>query len=220
MRFFELLGNAMAGALDVSVGMLIAASLAYVLGVPFEAWFFILGAVFALLPDIDIALPILRGSVTGDHRATLMHRPALILGATALVGGLASAYAGTLFFLLCPLAALLWHYLHDTGGWIFGQGAIAWKWPFASTFYSFDGAPEGSLMSHSEWVRIHWLMAGALSRKELSAASLLLGLAIAIPYGALLGLLAAAAGALMSIAAWAAYARYAKTRPAHTHAAY
>lgn len=199
----------MAGALDVCVGMLIAALFSYGLGLPFEPWFFLIGALFALLPDIDIALPILKGNVEGDHRATLMHRPALILGAVALLGSLASVYAGTIFFLLCPLLSLLWHYLHDTGGWLFGAGAIAWKWPLAATPLSFGGMHEAPTLTHSEWIRVHWLMAGALSRKELGAASLCLGLALAISYGPLTGAIAAAAAVLMTMVVWTAYALYA-----------
>lgn len=206
MRLFELLGNAMAGALDVSVGMLIAAAVSYGLGLPFEPWYFLVGALFALLPDSDIAIPILNGTVEGDHRATLMHRPALTLGATALFGAILSAYAGTLFWLFCPVLALLWHYVHDTGGWLFGNGAIAWKWPFTTTFHTFGAVPEEPAMPHSEWVRSHWLMAGALSRKELAAASVCLGLALAIPYGPLAGAVAFLAASLATLAAWGAYA--------------
>ena len=196
----------MAGALDASVGMLIAAALAYGFGLSFSPWLLLFGAFCALLPDFDILLPILQENVVGNHKLTLLHAPSFVLGLAVILGGMGSLYADSFFWLACPVLCLLWHYLHDTGDWFFGSGAVAWGWPYTTTLYASTGARILETIPHTVWIETEWLVSTPLSRKEIAAASICIGLAVSIPYGPLWGMLIASSSAFMAVAVWALYA--------------
>lgn len=203
----------MAGSLDVGVGMLIAASLSFAYGLEAHPpYVLVFGALFALLPDFDIVLPILKGNIEGNHRLTLFHAPLLTLGIVAFFGAIGSFYAGNIFWLVCPLVCVLWHYIHDTEGWFLGNGAIAWAWPYRKTTYTFKGPTILEEGSHDEWLTTNWLKPASLSIKELGLGALFVGAAIAFFYGSFWGCAAGVAAVLAVLIVWVCYARYIKMR--------
>lgn len=172
-----LIGNALAGFLDAGMGAFIAAATLWALGTEPALWHLPAGAALALLPDFDILPAILRmREVTGNHRATLLHRPLLVIPAAALaafaLGGLAWGAAA----FLC----VLWHFAHDTPP--LSQGGIAWLWPFDARYWSLKGpaAPHAPTLSHRAWIEKHWLALSPLLLIELGAGVAALALAFLI----------------------------------------
>lgn len=172
-----LLGNALAGSLDLSMGALIAAATLSSFGIQPELWHLALGAVLAVLPDFDIVVPILSGrEAQGNHHTTLMHRPVLIIPAAALVAYIAGGQAWGMVAFLC----VSWHYLHDTPP--LGMGGIAWLWPLDHRYWSPWGPSEPALggMTHHAWLKKYWLQLSPLSSMEIGAGLMALALALLI----------------------------------------
>jgi hypothetical protein len=138
------LANALAGYLDFCMGTLIAAVCAAYAGQAPTVGLLLWGALFALLPDVDLVWPILRGHVRAgyDHRVTLMHRPLFVLVLTCA----AVSWSGTGLCLVVALLGLVWHYLHDT------PDGVAWLWPFSARKFlePQPGQP------HEKWVEETW----------------------------------------------------------------
>lgn len=205
-RILRLIGNGMAAALDVSIGMLIAALIARAISLDIEPYHLLAGALLALLPDFDIFLPVLKDDVGGLHRETLMHRPALILPLSAIAGAAASYYTGTSFWLFCSIICPLWHYLHDTSGWWFGAGGIAWAWPINDTLYTLKGPWTPPHHEHAAWVEREWLTPSALSSKEIGAGSIASGLAVGTAFGPFEGTTFFLFSLLMTAVVWSLHA--------------
>lgn len=172
-----LLGNALAGFLDLSMGAALAAVTLSAFGMQPEPWHLAVGAALAVLPDFDILLPVLRmREVTGNHRTTLMHRPLLLVPLAALaafaLGG--PAWGATAF------ACALWHFAHDTPP--LSAGGIAWLWPFDERYWSPHGAAEPRMpgMPHHEWLKKYWLRPSPLLLMEIGAGLMALALALLI----------------------------------------
>ncbi len=105
--------------LDIGVGILLAAGIAEVFGVPLTPVLVVFGIVAALFPDIDI---VTAAFGRWRHRE-ITHYPLLYV----------PVCAAAFFFLPLPYAVLLTlgiaaHFVHDTIG--IGWG-IAWLWPFS-----------------------------------------------------------------------------------------
>lgn len=95
-----------------------------------------IGSLFALSPDIDCAWQFLRGRhARNDHHQYITHRPIFGVSVALLLGGAYGVATG--MWLWCAVAPLLvlWHYLHDTEGFL-GRG-IAWLWPISPWHYGF-----------------------------------------------------------------------------------
>ena len=178
-----LLGNALAGFLDLSMGAALAAITLSAFGMRPELWHLAVGAALAVLPDFDILLPILRmREVTGNHHATLMHRPLLVMPAAALAAFLLGGPAWGLAALLC----VSWHFAHDTPP--LGMDGIAWLWPFDERYWSPYGAAEPRIsgLPHYEWLRKYWLTPSPLLLMEIGAGLMALALALLIASRAIL----------------------------------
>ncbi len=207
MRFFHFIGNCMAGALDVSVGMLIAALLVWFVGdqpiVPQLA----VGVLLVLLPDFDIVQPIFQSKViVGNHRETKMHIPLLVVPISSICGGFITFMTGDFFWLGCFFLCPLWHYLHDTGGWFLGNGALPWKWPYESTLCSFGNSLKYEEQPHSDWLEKRWLRRSPLSVKELSVGYVASGVAVTLTFSWVEGLCFAMFALLSTLIVWNLYA--------------
>lgn len=172
-----LLGDALAGTLDLCIGALIASATLSTLGYEVAPWHLVVGAILAVLPDFDIIPAVLtdRKGIE-DHRTTLMHRPLLVIPAATLVAFLIGGEAWGLVAFLC----VAWHYLHDTPP--LSPGGIAWLWPFDTRFISVFGVeePRSGFMGHDEWVRTYWLRPTMRSVSEVGVGLVALVLAIVI----------------------------------------
>lgn len=172
-----LLGNALAGFLDLAMGAALAALALSAFGIHPALWHLLIGSVLGVLPDFDIIPTILLGrEAAGNHRTTLMHRPLFLapLAAIAayLVGGQAWGAAA--------LACVTWHYLHDTPP--LSMGGIAWLWPLDSRYWSPWGPsePHAGGMSHHAWLKKYWLRPSPLLYMEVGSGLMALALALFI----------------------------------------
>jgi len=130
--------------LDIGIGILLSI---------WTSWFFhtdltftlvLAGIAFALLPDIDFFVELIRhGSVGGkvirEHRE-LTHFPIIYIPIAIFVFAIFGAM-WTLFFIL----ALFAHFLHDSIG--LGWG-IKWFWPFSRKAYKFFSEENGKFSFH------------------------------------------------------------------------
>lgn len=176
-RMLMLIGDALAGFLDLCVGALVASAALSALGHAVHPWHLALGAALAVLPDFDIILPILtdRRGIEGHH-TTLMHRPLFLIPAASLAAYALGGGAWELVAFLC----VAWHFAHDTPP--LSPGGIAWAWPFSAKFVSVFGAeePHGGSIAHDEWIRRYWLRPSARSVSEIGAGAAALALALLI----------------------------------------
>ncbi|TSC89816.1 MAG: hypothetical protein G01um10143_306 [Parcubacteria group bacterium Gr01-1014_3] len=143
----KVVGNGMAAALDLSMGIFIVFLASKVAGREIAVSALVIGAILAVLPDFDVIFMFLgRGKVYGDHHQMWPHRPAIVIPVVVLLGW----FLGGVFWGIVGGACVFWHYIHDTRG--FGGGGIAWFWPLSKKYYSLKGAedPKDSLMAQSE----------------------------------------------------------------------
>jgi hypothetical protein len=170
-----LFGSALAGSMDLAVGVLIATIISSAMSVPVVWWHLLVGAVLAILPDFDIIFQIVTfGHVNSAHHRSPLHRPVLLLPLITIVGWL----AGGEWLAYTAFICVLWHYVHDTKG--FGGGGIAWAWPFSKKYWSLTGSHELYHMNHAQWIENYWLKPTKLSIREVMVALLALVLALAI----------------------------------------
>ena len=117
--------------LDIGVGILMAFGVGTYYAVPVDRMLIIAGVIFALLPDTDYLIHLMRGNSSRNaHRhRDLLHYPLLLIPAGILVlypfGAAWSALFG-----FCALA----HFIHDSIG--IGWG-VQWLWPLGDQHYSF-----------------------------------------------------------------------------------
>jgi hypothetical protein len=145
-----LIGNALAGYMDFGLGALIATVVSLWWNVAPEWWYLLIGAFFALLPDLDVVVTILAGKPSNiDHHQTLLHRPTFMLPLVALILFIS---AGAFWSTLATLC-LLWHYLHDTKG--LSEGGVAWFWPVSKKYWSLTGGymPHHIIPDHLQWIQ-------------------------------------------------------------------
>ena len=161
-------GNLMAAVMDAGIGMLIAAMVGLYFGETLPWWGLLLGAAFALLPDIDLVPAVLwRGTFHFDHRQTPFHRPLLLIPLIAFITYL----FGGLMWAMIALLGLLWHFLHDTN-FLDDTYGVAWLWPFSDQFWSLRGSfPPPRPQPHEDWVKLNWLRPTSVSVRELGIGS-------------------------------------------------
>jgi len=163
-RINWLIANGMAAFFDFAVGCLIAALVSNYAGVDI-GWWFLLGGIFGLLPDLDFIVPVIRQAFDGkiieeNHHESVFHWPLpIILAALAaylLGGGMWAAIVG-----LCIMA----HYLHDA--FMMGRAGIAWFLRPRAAHWKVIGGKDPSQVEHREWIRNNWLRPSSLSIAEL-----------------------------------------------------
>lgn len=132
-----------AALLDIVMGVSVVFALGEMLGESINEFQYLIGSALALFPDIDYGWQIVRGrNAKDDHHQYLMHRPLFGLVCAPLLG---YALGGTFWALVAGIL-VLWHYVHDTEGFL-GRG-VAWLWPFSSWYY-------GICFSKMKIVRAH-----------------------------------------------------------------
>lgn len=177
-----LFGSALAAFMDFGVGVLIAAVVAEFIGVEIPIWFLAIGGVLALLPDFDIALPILTlRAPEGNHRETLFHRPVFLLPLATV----ATWFIGGEYWALTTFLCVLWHYIHDTKP--LSEGGIAWFWPLSHNYWSLMGAEDPknvnvstSPAEHNAWIEKNWLRLSPMLIREVSLGVIALVLALGL----------------------------------------
>lgn len=126
--------------LDLAFGLTAAWLLARFYGTPFPQTTLLLGAVFAVLPDIDFPIEWLsRGTVGGKklgfHRE-ITHYPLIYLPIIAMIAFLAGSFWAILLSL-----GLIFHFLHDSLGMGWG---VKWLWPFDRRNFKFFSDKNGA----------------------------------------------------------------------------
>lgn len=117
--------------LDIGLGIFIAFFVSSVWEVPVNGVWIGAGILFALLPDADYLIHLIRGNSSRNaHRhRDLFHRPLLFLPA-GMLAFYSVGIAWSVLFGLCALA----HFIHDSIG--IGWG-VQWLWPLGDKHYSF-----------------------------------------------------------------------------------
>lgn len=130
MSLRKFIGLFQIAALDLVTGLFIAHVLYLFSGNPTPLWAYVLGAIMAVIPDLDI-LPFVFRQQPPDltHRNTVIHQPLLFIVLPTLI-----------LFFFSSSVALLWalplifHYLHDTFGTSMG---LQWLYPFSRLKFAF-----------------------------------------------------------------------------------
>jgi hypothetical protein len=117
--------------LDTGFGILIAVTIAKILGIKASASFIIWGVLFALSPDVDAVLNIFRphGMQHTHRHRDILHYPLIFIP----LGTLVIFFISPIHSLLFALCSLM-HFLHDSIG--IGWG-VQWLFPFKRDHYSF-----------------------------------------------------------------------------------
>ena len=166
IRILFLAAIGMAAFLDFSTGALIVFTLGLASGVNVPLWQVGVGGVLALLPDFDILTQALASRLmdrhsTGDHRATVMHAPLIMLPACTFLGWF---FRGP-FWATATFLCLLYHYVHDSR--VFSVGDIDWLWPLTNRKLPW--------MDTKEWLQKYWLHPTKTSVTECFVGVVLIG---------------------------------------------
>ncbi len=140
--------------IDILAGILMSLGVAHIFEIQITLWWLLLGALFALLPDVDFLIEFIQcgtvgGKKLGSHRV-LTHVPLLFLIPAVLLYIFMSTPLA-LLFLLC----ILWHFAHDIHAMGYGYRLF---YPFSTRFYKFFSDTEGNYcydLSHlvTSWTR-------------------------------------------------------------------
>lgn len=135
--------------LDIGIGILLSIWTSWFFHVDLMFTLILTGIIFALLPDIDFFIELIKhgnvgGKVIREHRE-LTHFPIIYIPVAILVYVVFGAMWATLFSL-----AIFAHFLHDSVG--IGWG-IKWFWPFSKKAYKFFSEKDGRF---SNRVIISW----------------------------------------------------------------
>lgn len=118
--------------LDIGIGLIAAFLAAPYFDISF-AWLCVLSVIFALLPDLDAIVQLVRSRSVGklqyDHR-DLFHRPIPYILLGGLLVLLLCGWKWALLFSILSLG----HFIHDSIG--IGWG-ISWLYPFNYRYYKF-----------------------------------------------------------------------------------
>ncbi len=139
--------------MDVCVGIMLG-TLVFKATNELALWRVGVTGLLAVLPDIDIVWPVLRGRVHSNHRLSPMHLPLPVLLVSTAVAGLVGGWGWADATFLC----VLWHYIHDTPP--LSTGVIPWLWPFVPR------APDEEEVDHHQWLKEHWLVMSPMLKRE------------------------------------------------------
>jgi hypothetical protein len=182
-KMFYLAANGMAAFMDAAVGSLIAVLIALLLGHPLSWWEpFAIGAIFGLLPDFDILVPIIWTGITGhklkhQHHESVMHWPLVVLpAATVVVWYFFGEYWGVAAFFCIAM-----HYIHDMV--MMGYDGPGWFVRLHRTYWARRGAVEPADSDHKHWIAVNWLRPSLLSVREIAIGDIALSMSIALVTG-------------------------------------
>lgn len=166
----------LAAYMDFGVGILIAAHLwgHWLRQIP-SFWNLLGGGVFALLPDFDIVVPILRGDIGFDHHQLWTHFPAFMIP----IGGVLGYFLGGWRVALLGSICVTWHFIHDSPPL---GGGIAWTWPLSREYFSLTGAhiPQPPIETIRGGIHALWGHANMFAAREILFGTLALSLAAVV----------------------------------------
>lgn len=131
MWFWTFVSLGLAGILDLAAGALLVHLLSGYFSHPLEWWQYAVGAFLGASPDIDL-LSWFLGKNVYEHHEYLTHRPIVGIPLAVVFGW----FLGGTFWATAAGIGALWHYLHDTEGFLcLSNGGIAWFWPFSKKYW-------------------------------------------------------------------------------------
>lgn len=138
--------------IDILVGILLALGVTHIFNIPPTGEWILLGAIFALLPDIDFIFEFIKrgtvgGKKLGAHRV-LTHIPLLFVLPAALLYVFFGAPV-TALFTLC----IIWHFVHDSNAMGYGNRLL---WPFSKRFYKFFSDKQGNYQYNWSHILVSW----------------------------------------------------------------
>jgi len=196
MPVLFLAATGMAAFLDFSIGTLIVFTAGSATGVEIQVWHIAIGGILALLPDFDLIVRALLLWLTGrryegDHRASVMHAPLIMLPTCTLLGW----FLGGSFWAMTTFLCLFYHYVHDSR--IFSVGDINWLWPLTNRKLPW--------MDQKEWFEQFWLRPTKTSVAELCIGVTALGYVVSVYVGPQIAMALAAVVVFINIATWTFY---------------
>ncbi|OGZ05693.1 MAG: hypothetical protein A2762_02545 [Candidatus Lloydbacteria bacterium RIFCSPHIGHO2_01_FULL_54_11] len=142
MWFWRLASLGCAGVLDLVAGLFFTHLLSGYFAHPLFWWQYAIGALLGASPDIDLFYACIRKNATGHHEY-LTHRPIVGIPLAIVVGWV----LGGEFWAWCAGVGVLWHYLHDTQGFLcLYDSGLAWCWPFSKKYW---GVQDGKIVSQT-----------------------------------------------------------------------
>lgn len=141
--------------IDILAGIILSLGVAHIFEMPLNPWWILLGAIFALLPDLDFFVEYFqRGTVGGKklgaHRV-LTHIPLLFVVPAILLYVFVSTPLAILF-----LVCILWHFAHDSHAMGYGYRLL---YPFSNKFYKFFSDKEGNYKYDTKHILTSWTKA-------------------------------------------------------------
>jgi hypothetical protein len=138
--------------IDTLAGFIFATITAYFFHIQLTLEWLLLGALFALLPDVDFFIELAQrktvgGKKLGAHRI-LTHIPLLFLLLGIVLFFLFEKEVVTLFAL-----GAVWHFLHDAHAMGYGYRML---WPFSKKFYKFFSDREGKYCYDTKHFLVAW----------------------------------------------------------------
>lgn len=135
MWFWKIVALGFAGILDLAAGLLIVHVLSVYFAHPLVWWQYAIGAFLGASPDIDLFYAFWKNNATGHHDY-LTHRPIIGIPLATTIGWI----LGGEFWAIAAGIGVLWHYLHDTDGFLgLDGGGIAWCWPLSKKYVGMKG---------------------------------------------------------------------------------
>jgi hypothetical protein len=138
--------------IDALAGFIFATITAYFFDIPLSLEWLLLGALFALLPDVDFFVELAKrktvgGTKLGAHRV-LTHLPFLFLPLGIILFFFFGKEVTTLFVL-----GTLWHFAHDAHAMGYGYRIL---WPFSDRFYKLFSDHEGNYRYDINYFLVSW----------------------------------------------------------------
>lgn len=131
MWFWTLASLGCAGVLDLVMGMFFVHLLSAYFSYPLHWWQYVIGAFLGASPDIDLFWGFFKKN-QNEHHEFLTHRPIIGIPFAVALGWI----FGGVFWAFAAGIGALWHYLHDTEGFLgLSDGGIAWFWPFSKKYW-------------------------------------------------------------------------------------
>ncbi|TSC96526.1 MAG: hypothetical protein Athens071426_481 [Parcubacteria group bacterium Athens0714_26] len=133
MKLWKLYAMALAGMLDIAVGITVVFLFGKFFGQKMGLMSYVAGVFLSIAPDFDIIFLYLTDKKS--HHEFITHRPIIVLALVAGIGW----FVENKFWSLLASILIFWHYLHDTEGFLgIKENGIAWLWPFSKYYYGFS----------------------------------------------------------------------------------
>jgi hypothetical protein len=177
-KIFYLGAVGLAAFLDLAAGTAFATILGVLSHTELEWWHLVSGALFFVLPDFDLILPILRRVFFGEriafnHHETVFHWPIFMIPVVTIV---AWAVGGS-FWGLLAFFGLVFHYLHDASNMV-PADRLRWFFRPFPQFWSLEKRPDPGYVESDEWIKTRWMQPSAIALRELMIGSICIGITV------------------------------------------